>query len=59
MPKVTVDVELSDEHYRCIVNEAERRHVTVQSLVQQMTQELVLELEQEERDGTDHPILPT
>ena len=57
MPKVTVDVELSEEHYREIVSESERRHVTVKSLVEQMTQELVRELEQEERDGTDHPIL--
>jgi hypothetical protein len=57
MPKVTVEVELSEEHYRNIVGEAERRHVTVRSLVQQMTQGLVRELEEEERDGTDHPIL--
>jgi len=52
MPKVNVEVELSDEHYRCFVDEAERRHVTIQCLVQQMTQELVRELEQEERDGS-------
>jgi len=57
MPKVTVDVELSEEHYRNIVNESERRKVTVESLVQEMTQALVRELEDEERDGTDHPIL--
>ena len=59
MPKVSVEVELSDEHYREIAHEAERRRVTVRSLVQQMTQELVRELEQEERDGTDHPIETT
>jgi len=57
MPKVTVDVELSEEHYRNIVNESERRKVTVESLVQEMTQALVRDLEDEERDGTDHPIL--
>jgi hypothetical protein len=57
MPKVTVDIELSEEHYHEIAGEAERRHVTVQSLVQQMAQVLVDELEQEEREGTDHPIL--
>jgi hypothetical protein len=56
MPKVSVEVELTEEHYRSFVAEAERRGVTVQSLVQQMTQELVRELEQEEREGTDHPI---
>ena len=57
MPKVKVEVELTEDHYRDMTQEAERRRVTVQSLVQQMTQELVRELEQEERDGTDHPVL--
>ena len=57
MPKVKVEVELTEDHYRDMTLEAERRHVTVQSLVQQMTQELVRELEQEEQDGTDHPVL--
>jgi hypothetical protein len=56
MPKVRVEVELTEDHYRDMTQEAERRQVTVQSLVQQMTQELVRELEQEEQDGTDHPV---
>ena len=59
MPQVRVDVELSEEHYRSFQAEARRRGVTVESLVQQMTQQLVLELEDEEREGTDHPISPT
>ena len=49
MPKVTVEVELTEEHYRSIVSESERRRVSIESLVQQMTQELVRELELEER----------
>jgi hypothetical protein len=56
MHKVRVCVELSDEHFRSFKHEAERRGVSVESLVQQMAQELVRELEQEEREGTDHPI---
>lgn len=56
MHEVRVCVKLSDEHYRCFENEARRRGVSVESLVQQMTQALVSELEQEEREGTDHPI---
>jgi hypothetical protein len=56
MPSVRVDVELSEEHYREFQQEAKRRGVTIESLVQQMTQALVLELEDEEREGTDHPI---
>lgn len=59
MPKVRVEVELSDDHYREFLHEAERRGVTVESLVQQMAQELLRELEQEERDGTDHLIETT
>ncbi len=59
MPNVRVDVELSEEHYREFQQEAKRRGVTVESLVQQMTQALVLELEDEEREGTDHPISTT
>lgn len=56
MPEVHVSVELSDEHYRGFQDEASRRGVSVESLVQQMAQQLVLELEREQRDGTDHPI---
>jgi len=59
MPSVRVDVELSEEHYHEFQQEAKRRGVTVESLVQQMTQALVLELEDEEREGTDHPISTT
>jgi hypothetical protein len=56
MPEVRVSLELTDEHYRDFVNEAKRRGVSVESLVQQMAQQLVLELELEEREGTDHLI---
>ena len=59
MPSVRVNVELSEEHYRDFEQEAKRRGVTIESLVEQMTQALVLELEKEERDGTDHPISTT
>ena len=57
MPSVRVDVELSEEHYHDFQLEAKRRGVTIESLVQQMTQALVLELEDAEREGTDHPVL--
>ena len=59
MPSVRVSVELSETHYHGFQEEAKRRGVTVESLVEQMTQALVLELEQEEREGTDHPIWTT
>jgi len=54
--KVKITVELEDAHYRSLVFEAERRGVSVESLVEQMTQRLVRKLEEAERLGTDHPI---
>jgi hypothetical protein len=54
--KVGVVVELEDGHYRSLVSEAKRRGVSVESLVEAMTQQLITELEEEERAGTDHPI---
>ena len=56
MEEVRVTVRLPDEHYRSFVAEARRRNVTVESLVERMVQTLVLELEREETEGTDHPI---
>ena len=56
MTKVRVSVELADGHYRSLVSEAKRRGVSVESLIERMTQQLILELEDEERVGPDHPI---
>ena len=56
MTKVKITVELEDAHYRSLVFEAERVGVSVESLVERMTQRLVRELEESERAGTDHPI---
>jgi len=59
MPKVKVEVELSEEHYRSLVNESERRKVPVERLVQAMTQQLVSELEEIEREGTENTVIIT
>ena len=56
MTKVRVCVELEDGHYRSLASEAERRGVSVESLVERMTQQLIVELEEEERQDPDHPI---
>jgi hypothetical protein len=53
---VTVTVELEDAHYRSLVVEAARRGVSVENLVQKITQWLIRELEDSERSGTDLPI---
>ena len=41
MPKVSVCVEVPEEHYRALAGEAGRRGVTVESLVQQTLQRLL------------------
>jgi hypothetical protein len=54
--KVKVTVELEDAHYRSLCFEAERQGVSVESLVESMAQQLIRELEEAERAGTDHSI---
>ena len=58
MPTVRICVDISEEHFRAYQDEAERRGVGVEQLVQQMVQGLVEELDRDEREGTDHPIIP-
>lgn len=57
MTRVQVCVEIAEEHYRLFKSEAKRRGVPVESLVEQCVDELIRELEEEERDGTDVPII--
>jgi hypothetical protein len=58
MPTVRVCVDITEDHFRAYQDEATRRGVTVEDLVQQMVQGLVEELDRDEREGTDHPIIP-
>ena len=58
MPTVRICVDITDEHYRAYQDEAQRRGVNVEELVRQMVQGLVKELDRDEREGTDHPIIP-
>ena len=58
MPTVRICVDISEEHFRAYPDEARRRGVSVEDLVQQMVQGLVEELDRDEREGTDHPIIP-
>jgi hypothetical protein len=58
MRKVRVCIELADDRYRSFVSEARRRGVSVESLLEKMVDGLLRELEQEEDDGVDHPIIP-
>ncbi len=58
MTKVEIRIELAREIYVGYQREAERRGVTVESLVEQTVNGLLKELQREEEDGTDHPIIP-
>jgi hypothetical protein len=58
MPTVRICVDITEDHFRAYQDEAQRRGVSVEKLVQQMVQGLVEELDRDEREGTDHPIIP-
>lgn len=58
MRKIRICVDLPEDHYHAFEEEARRRGVTVESLVEQTVNGLVRELERDAREGTDHPIIP-
>jgi len=57
--RVRICVDLPEDHYRAVKGEAERRGVEVEELVQQMMQNLLQELEREENEGADTPVIPS
>ena len=59
MRTVRVCVEIPEERFRAYESEAERRGTTVERLLEQVVHGLLEELEQEEREGTDHLIIPS
>ncbi|MEE8192007.1 MAG: hypothetical protein V3T74_04630 [Gemmatimonadales bacterium] len=59
MRKVQVRAELSDELYHAYEGEARRRGVEVETLVEQTVNCLLQELEREENEGTNFPIVPS
>ena len=58
MPKIRIDAEISEEHLRAYESEARRQGVPVEQLVEKTVNELLQELEQEEKDG-GCPSLPS
>jgi hypothetical protein len=59
MPRITIEAELSEEHLRAYQGEARRQGVAVELLVQQTVNQLLRELEEEERDGGCCPMVPS
>jgi hypothetical protein len=56
---VQVWAELSDQAYHAYEGEARRRGVELTTLVEQTVNCLLQELEREENEGTDIPIVPS
>lgn len=56
MAKVTVCAEVSQEHYHALQQEAARRGLEVEALVEQMVNALIHELEDESELGGDTTI---
>lgn len=56
MKKVKICLELEDAAHAAFAREAERRGLTVEDLLEKTVLGLLREMEQEEKDGTDHPI---
>ena len=59
MRKVRVWAELSEDAFHAYEGEARRRGVEVEALVEQTVNCLLQELEREENEGTDYPIIPS
>lgn len=58
MPKLRIEVEISEEHFRAYEGEAKREGVSVEALVEKTVNVLLRELEEQEQDG-DCPMLPS
>ncbi len=59
MRKVRVWAELSEEAFHAYEGEARRRGVQVETLVEQTVNCLLQELEREENEGINYPIIPS
>jgi hypothetical protein len=57
MHRIRISVDLPDESYLAYESEGRRRGTTVEHLVEQTVQQLLKELDEEETEGTDHPII--
>lgn len=58
MRKVRIWVDLTEEQIAACEEEARRRGVSTERVVEQFVATLLREQERERREGTDHPIIP-
>lgn len=59
MSKVHICIEIPEGGLRAFEAEARRRGVTLQCLLEQTVNGLLRDMEKEEEEGTDHPIIPS
>jgi hypothetical protein len=57
MAKVHICIDISEESLHSYEAEARREGVTLQSLLERMVDGLIRDMEREEEEGTDHPII--
>ncbi len=57
MAKVHICIDISEESLSSYEAEAKREGVTLQSLLERMVNGLIRDMEREEEEGTDHPII--
>ena len=57
MAQVHICIDISQEALRSFEAEARREGVTLQSLLERMVNGLIRDMEREEEEGTDHPII--
>ena len=57
MHRIRISIDLPDSDYLAYEKEGKRRGTTVEHLVEETVQQLLMELDREEAEGTDHPII--
>ena len=57
MSKVHICIDLTEQAIRSFEAEARRDGITLQSLLERMVNGLLRDMEREEEEGTDHPII--
>ncbi len=57
MAQVQICIDISEESLHSFEAEAMREGVTVKCLLERMVNGLIRDMEREEGDGTDHPII--
>jgi hypothetical protein len=58
MSTVKICVEIPEAEFHAYEQEAAKRGITVENLVERMVRGLIEEMRTEQQEGTDHPIIP-